>query len=394
LEKVGNVKRHSTKYPGVFYRETERIGGPGKERVFYIIFKRNGKVIEEKVGRQYSDNMTEAKASRIRAERIENKRPSRKELREEQKAVQWTLNALWDAYCEANPANKGLVHEKNKWKRNIKDGLGKKQPSELSPLDTDRLRLGLQRSGKETTAARVLELIRRTVNFGTKRNLVETLKFKITLPRLNNQTTEDLTPEELSRLVKALDNDYDKTAANLMRLALYTGMRRGEMLGLAWDAVDFERGFITIRDPKGGRDQTIPMNAAARAVLESHPRDSESPWVFPGRREGKHATEMRKSINRICKAAGLPEGFRPLHGLRHVYASTLASSGEVDLYTLQRLLTHKSPAMTQRYAHLRDDALRRAGAVIDRLFHNPQGNQPGESSERQKNESPHKTKAG
>ena len=50
----------------------------------------------------------------------------------------------------------------------------------------------------------------------------------------------------------------------------------------------------------------------------------------------------------------------PLHGLRHVFASTLASSGKVDMYTLQKLLTHKSPIMTQRYAHLRDDALKRA----------------------------------
>ena len=49
-----------------------------------------------------------------------------------------------------------------------------------------------------------------------------------------------------------------------------------------------------------------------------------------------------------------------MHGLRHTYASMLASSGKVDMYTLQKLLTHKSPVMTQRYAHLRDDTLKRA----------------------------------
>jgi hypothetical protein len=69
------MKRHPTKYPGVFYREAERIGGPGTEKVFYIVFKHDGKVIEEKCG-QYADNMTEAKAARYRAERIENKRSS------------------------------------------------------------------------------------------------------------------------------------------------------------------------------------------------------------------------------------------------------------------------------------------------------------------------------
>jgi integrase len=64
----------------------------------------------------------------------------------------------------------------------------------------------------------------------------------------------------------------------------------------------------------------------------------------------------------------LPDDFRPLHGLRHTFASWLASSGEVDLYTLQRLLTHNSPQMTQRYAHLADEALQRAAAVADKLF--------------------------
>ena len=60
---------------------------------------------------------------------------------------------------------------------------------------------------------------------------------------------------------------------------------------------------------------------------------------------------------------------RPLHGLRHVFESTLASSGKVDMYTLQKLLTHKSPIMIQNgYAHLRDDALKRASELAGRLI--------------------------
>ena len=89
--------------------------------------------------------------------------------------------------------------------------------------------------------------------------------------------------------------------------------------------------------------------------------------MFPGR-GGKQRTEIRRPIDRIRKAAGLPPDFRPLHGLRHTYASMLASSGQVDLYTLQKLLTHKSAAMTQRYAHLRDEALHRASDVAGDLL--------------------------
>jgi len=54
-----------------------------------------------------------------------------------------------------------------------------------------------------------------------------------------------------------------------------------------------------------------------------------------------------------------------------VFASTLASSGKVDMYQLQKLLTHKSPAMTQRYAHLRDDALQKASKVAADTFRPP-----------------------
>jgi integrase len=143
-------------------------------------------------------------------------------------------------------------------------------------------------------------------------------------------------------------------------------MRKSEMFRLKWDDVDPDRGFIHLRDPKGGKDQTIPLNQAAREVLEHHPK-SDSPFVFPGR-GGKQRTEIRRPIDRIRKTAELPKDFRPLHGLRHTYASMLASSGQVDLYTLQKLLTHKSAAMTQRYAHLRDDTLRRASDLAGDLI--------------------------
>lgn len=78
-DKKTNVARHKTKYPGVFYRIVKRLGNPKEEeQSFYVVFKRNGKLEEEKVGRQYADNMTAAKASRLRAEFIEGKRSTRK----------------------------------------------------------------------------------------------------------------------------------------------------------------------------------------------------------------------------------------------------------------------------------------------------------------------------
>jgi integrase len=177
------------------------------------------------------------------------------------------------------------------------------------------------------------------------------------MPKVHNIKTEDLDSEQLAKLLEEIDAEEDIQAADMMRMALYTGMRRGELFKLEWTHIDFDRGFIHIVDPKGGSSQRIPLNDMARNVLVKHPRISN--YVFPGR-NGKLRVDTPQPIENIKKRAGLPPDFRPLHGLRHVYATMLASSGQVDMYTLQKLLTHKSPLMTQRYAHLRDEALRKA----------------------------------
>ena len=182
---------------------------------------------------------------------------------------------------------------------------------------------------------------------------------------MDNQNTEMLSDDERFRLVPALDAEEDQDAASLIRLALVTGMRKGALLALKWEDCDFERSMITLRGEaaKKGKTEHIPMTAAARSVLQSIHRQ-ESPYVFPGR-AGKQRTDYRRIARRVKRVAGLPEDFRPLHGLRHNYASQLASTGEVDLYTIQKLLTHSSPQMTQRYAHLHDETLMKAASLTD-----------------------------
>jgi integrase len=364
-------KRKSTDYPGVFYRIADRIGGKGTEKVYYIVFKKEGRVNEEKVGRQYADDMTPARASRIRAERIENKRKSRKEIREEEQARKeaeagkWTLRRLFDAYMEARPDNKAKSTDQYRFETYLSH-LGDREPGGIEELDVNRVRLKLLKGKSPQTITHVLNLLTWIINFGHRKKYCDPLPFKITKPTVDNQKTEDLTPGQIQALFKALDEDPNQEAANFMRLALATGMRRGELFKLKWADVDFHRGFISIRNPKGKRDQKIPMNSAAREIFKNI-RETESPFIFPGR-DGGQRVAFNKPIDRIKATAGLPKDFRKLHGLRHVFASMLASSGEVDIYTLQKLLTHKDPRMTQRYAHLRDEALKRGSEVATEIL--------------------------
>jgi integrase len=318
--------------------------------------------------------MTAAKAARVRASLIEGRREIAKDRREREKAEKDaesnrpTISRLWALYKEARPSIKGIVTDENRFKLHIGPTFADKTPLEIDPLSIDRFRVKLGKQLTPKTTANVLELLRRIINFGVNRGLCES-KIKVRLPKVNNLQTEDLSPDQLTRLLGVLDAAENQPVARIMRMALFTGMRRGEILKLRWEDLDFERGFIGIREPKGGQSAKIPMSPQAKDMLLSLPRESN--FVFPGR-DGKQRVEVRRAARKLCETAGLSNDFRPMHGLRHAYASMLASSGQVDLYTLQRLLTHKSAGMTARYAHLRDEVLQRGANVAGQIMEDAQ----------------------
>lgn len=366
-------KRIKTNYPGIYYRIAKRIGGKGTEKVYYVVFKRDGRTIEEKAGCQYRDDMTIARAARYRAERIDGKRQSRKEIKlrkeaaKEAQANRWTFFRLWDAYKSERQPSAHLDADNYMFEKHINPVFGEKTPQELIPLDVDRFRLRLVKAKSPRTVQYLLQLLIRLSNYAIKKQLCDGLKFKPELPRVNNLKTEFLDNKQLAHLLTSIEGDNHPLAGSVMKMALFTGMRRGEIFKLKWQDIDFERGFITLRNPKGGKDQVIPLSEPARQVLQNHPPTSGSDFVFPGKHGGQ-LKDLKRALNIIKKNAGLPNDFRPLHGLRHTYASMLASSGQVDLYTLQKLLTHKSPQMTQRYAHLRDETLKKGADLAGKLI--------------------------
>ena len=409
---IGKRSRNKTNYLGVFYYMSKRLGGKGKEKVYYYRFKKDGKYFEEKAGRQYADDMTAARAAIIRAERIEGKRESRKEKRQKELAAKheqervYTIDRLWNTYVKY----KGGAHswpnyvtDFGIYRNHISRYLGSKQPHELLPLDIARLKKKLQnkkriqhgrdlaiiaakkRKDKSTvrevenrikqnektlsaqTVRHALALLRRLCNFGVNMQLCEGPKFKIELVPVDNEKTEDLSVDQLNRLLIAIDEDIHPHAGPMMKLSLFTGMRRSEMFRLKWNDIKFEQEFIYLRGTKGGRTEKIPLNQAAAELLNTIPR-ADKDYVFPGRNGQRR--DINRQVNRIKAKAGLPKDFRPLHGLRHVFASNLASSGKIDLYTLQKLLTHKDPKMTQRYAHLRDETLKKASNLAGEIITN------------------------
>ena len=368
-------KRGRTKYPGVTFRWKERLDGSGEERVYYVRYRRGGrgsKEVEEPVGRE-SEGMTAAKANKIRAMRAAGVEQSNTERRAEDEAARLSGNGpltfarLWMLYQDVNSGKTSIVADASRYHKHIEGRIASQIVEELTTSDVDSLRASMTRKGlAPQTVKHVLALVRRLIRFGIKRGLCTmpgSLHFE--MPKVDNECTESLTDEQLAAYLKALDDEPDQDAAGLLRLALVTGMRKGALLALRWTDCDFERGLITLRgaSAKKGKTEFIPMTTAARAILGAVERTA-SPYVFPGK-DGGQRQDFRRMARRVRDNAGLPKDFRPLHGLRHAYASMLISSGKVDLYSLQKLLTHSNPAMTQRYSHLRDEALRKAASAID-----------------------------
>lgn len=375
---MATSKRVKTKYPGVFYRISQRLGVTNaEEQVFYIVFKKDGKVLEEKVGRQYADAMTPAKAARIRAERIEGKRLSRKELKEQQHASRKaeskrnTIAQIWGLYKDAHPDRKWNSDISN-YVLHLEKAFSLKLPEEIVTLEVDAVGQRMKKAGKSAqTIKHVMGLLRRIIRFGVKKGLcpaIDPAKLYFEMPSVDNVKTESLNQGQLKRYLEALDKEPDQNAASLLRLALATGMRKGALLALQWEDINFEQGFITLRGDvsKKGKTEHIPLPISARTILSGVQR-TKSPYVFPGK-DGGQRSSFTRIARRVRDAAGLPKDFRPLHGLRHAYASFLASSGKVDIYTLQKLLTHASPQMTQRYAHLADEALQKAASIADDML--------------------------
>ena len=358
------MARQKTGYPGVFFKTVNRAGGrKGQtERSYYIIYKKNGKNIEEHVGYQFRDDLTPSRVSKIRGERIENKRRSRKDIRKAQEAKGWTFSKLWEHYVEHRKNNnkgEGPTHsDVSRYNVYIKDTIGEKRPYELKPSDLDSSIHELLRDRAPGTRYAALQMINRLSTYAKKQQLCEPIKFFIELPKVDITQTEMLTEEQFHKLIDTLDEDGG-TVARMMKLALFTGLRKSEVRNLKWSDIDFENDILKVKG-KSKKTNYLPLNDAAKAVLDSMVPASE--FMFQEAQD-RGGSWLMGEANHLKAAAGLPRDFRAFHGMRHSYASLLASSG-VTLYTVSKLLTHSGTQMTQRYAHLSDKALKEASAIV------------------------------
>lgn len=177
----------------------------------------------------------------------------------------------------------------------------------------------------------------------------------------NPETPRDryLSHKEIATLSDVLSAHPNQRMADVIRLILLTGARRGEALNARWDQFDLEAAVWTkpAATTKQRRTHRTPLSAAATALLQRirSTQPADCVFVFPGDAEGQPLIEIKWFWDDIRKQAELP-GVR-IHDLRHTFASLLVSGG-MTLPMIGHLLGHTQVQTTSRYAHLFDDPLR------------------------------------
>ena len=150
--------RHKTDYPGVWFIEGRAL--PEKktqqvtqiEKIYYIAYRREGKLIEEKAGRQFEDRMTPAKASQLRARKKSGDVDSNSEKRAKRRLAKiakdncWTFRKLFDEYLVSRPDLKGRANDERRFKSYLEKDFGKILPEEVTHFHTEKLR---RRLGKK-----------------------------------------------------------------------------------------------------------------------------------------------------------------------------------------------------------------------------------------------------
>ena len=294
-----------------------------------------------------------------------------------------TIQELCDLYLEEGCATKKAstkATDRSNIERHIKPLLGRRQVRELQREHVERFlrdvaegksradmaskkkRGRVRVRGGKGTASRSVAVLSAILSFAVQRRVRPDNPARGVRLYQGRKRERFLSDNEFARLGQALEAaeaaGENSSALAAIRLLMFTGARKSEILTLKWEFIDWQRSCLRLPDSKTGA-KVVPLGRPAMELLAALPKVGENPYVLPGAGAG-HFVGLQKAWAVIRKRAEL-EDVR-LHDLRHSFAS-VAIAGGSSLYLAGKVLGHKQSRTTEIYAHLDDDPLR---AVADR----------------------------
>lgn len=222
------------------------------------------------------------------------------------------------------------------------------------------------------TVNRILILLKHMFNIALERKVPGLMQNPITMVIQANRDFKArcLSREEITALLVAVDAQEDEQFSLVVRLLLFTGLRRSNVLAMEWSWVNFSEGSVTVpkENDKAKKGYKIFLSDVALDLLKDY-RDSlglkHSPtqgYVFPNPKTGLPYV-CRRGIWTTCRDnAGLPD--LRMHDLRHTYATMMLNSGS-DVTDVQKALGHTQLVTTVRYLHINEQRKReKANAAV------------------------------
>jgi site-specific recombinase XerD len=234
--------------------------------------------------------------------------------------------------------------------------IGNVQLSEITTDKIEEFRLHLLRKVSPNSTNVVLRHLKSAMSWAAQRGLISASPAtKVKLNRVPRNTHMRFLDEaEIQRLRDAIGDD--KQLRSVVDFALWTGLRRNEIINLQWSDIDLHRNVLIVRNKEGfrtksGKSRSIPLNAQLVVMLTGMKTAGSRPTdrVFP-----INYWTVGQHFRRAARVAGLGE--ITLHTLRHSFASHLIMAG-ADIRSVQELLGHHDLTVTQIYSHLSGDHL-------------------------------------
>lgn len=270
---------------------------------------------------------------------------------------QRTVTELLDRYTNEHAARRANYRRELTSVKNLKAFFGNPTLDQVTPKRIVAYKNHRYTDGvKPATINRELATLKKAFNLARREWewCTDNPVCRVSMEQENNTRDRWLTVDEEQRLLHAAAPWLRK----LMVFAVHTGMRQGEILGLTWAGVDLFRRTVTVFKSKNGERRTIPLNQTALDLLKQTyaTRHRETDLVFASHAHTRlNTSNISRSLHHAMDQAKITDFH--FHDLRHTCATRMVQAG-VDLYKVQRLLGHKSPIMTQRYAHHYPESLR------------------------------------
>lgn len=287
-----------------------------------------------------------------------------------------TVNDLIDRFIsEYLPKQPKYFDKKVQLLERWKKELGNLYLSDLSPAHICKVRdklLGEQTVKKKlrtpSTVNRYLAAFSKPLSVALKEWgwIVDNPMARVAKERENKGRNRFLSLEEKDRLLEACRSSCNSYLFPIVLIAILTGMRYGEIIHLEWSDIDFNRKTAFLRNTKNGDERHVPLPDPIAAILKTLPSYLEKGWIFKNPNPRYHRPlSIRKAFATVLKRAQIKD-FR-FHDLRHTAASYIAMAG-ASQGTLMAILGHRSPQMTNRYAHFSQDHIRHALDVHTKII--------------------------